>query len=305
MSFREERGIGYCGLACVLCSYDNCPGCRERMAAENTCSAGKCASTMSVTGCYICPKYETCIEDMPHGRRNRVFNRYAREFGIEALIDRLRVNYKNGITYHTPDKTPGDYDKPETEEEIYQLLRYGRNDPYLICPEFETEHLRLCQVCEEDAEELLCFYGDLSRWMFYGNPMSNSIFSSRYPSVEEMRKCIRVWKDEYKNKYYIRLSVFDKSTESAIGTIEIFDNLDKARRGAALHIDLSYPYETQMYITELINLADREFFRIFGFKYLIIQAVPDAKERIAALHTAGYERFEPETKKHYYMRVLN
>jgi hypothetical protein len=127
MAFREERGIGYCGLACVLCSYDDCPGCKEKIAAGDDCSAGKCAAEMAVAGCSICPKYDTCEEGMPHGKRSRAFNRYAREFGEQALIDRLRVNFENGLTYHTPDQTPGDYDKLETEEEIYQLLRHGQN----------------------------------------------------------------------------------------------------------------------------------------------------------------------------------
>ena len=43
----------------------------------------------------------------------------------QALIDRLRINHNNGIVYHKPDKTPGDYDVFETEEEIYRLIRFG------------------------------------------------------------------------------------------------------------------------------------------------------------------------------------
>ena len=35
-----------------------------------------------------------------------------------------------------------------------------------------------------------------------------------------MRKCIRSWLDEYKNKYYVRLSIIDKASGSAVGTIE-------------------------------------------------------------------------------------
>ncbi|MCL2352280.1 MAG: GNAT family N-acetyltransferase [Firmicutes bacterium] len=324
MEFREERGIGYCGLACVLCGYDdNCPGCKAIIAAGHDCSAGKCAFDMKsefpsdgenaaaphrtlhsvpVYGCYACPEYDSCEEKMPHGKRSRVFNRYAREFGEQALIDRLRVNYENGITYHTPDKSPGDYDKLETEEEIFQLLRYGRNDPYAKCPEFDTEHFHLRQVREEDAEDLLCFYGDLSEWMFNGNAWCNGIFSSNRPTAEEMRKCINSWLDEYKNKFYIRLSVIDRATGKPIGTVEVFDNFDRAKRGAALHIDLSVPYETRTYIAELLNLADEELFRLFGFRYLIIWALPNAAERIAALNAAGYKIFESDSRENYYMK---
>jgi RimJ/RimL family protein N-acetyltransferase len=238
---------------------------------------------------------------MSHGKGSRAVNRYARECGLDALIDRLRVNYKNGITYHMPDKTSGDYDKLETENEIYQLLRYGRNDPYANCPQFNTEHFHLRQVCMEDAEELLCFYGDLSEWMFFGNDMSDSIFSSRHATIEEMRKCIAVWLDEYRNKYYIRFSVIDKATKKAIGTIEVFDNAGKD--DSYLHIDLSAPYETQSYILELLMLADKELFKIFNIKNLLIQAVPSAKERFAALQEYGYQPFECKAGgEHYYMK---
>jgi len=127
MDFREERGIGYCGLACVLCSKTDCPGCAVEIAnGDNNCSAGKCAAGKGIDGCYACSDYDSCAESMPHGKRNRAFNRYAREFGRDALIDRLRVNYENGITYHRPDKLPGDYDRCETEQEIIDLLKNGK-----------------------------------------------------------------------------------------------------------------------------------------------------------------------------------
>lgn len=308
MMFREERGIGYCGLACALCGYDDgCPGCKVLIAGGHNCSAGICAADRALAGCYACPAYDTCQEGMqegiPHGKRSRVFSRYAREFGERALLDRLRANFEAGITYHTPDKSPGNYDRLGTEDEIYQLLRYGRNDPYEACPEFDTEHFHLRQVREEDAEELLCFYGDLRGWMFYGNDMSNSIFASDHATAEEMRGCIRCWLDEYKNRVYVRCSVIDKVIGKAIGTIEIFDNYDNAKRAAALHIDLSSPYETREYIAELLSLADKKLFALFDFKYLIVRAVPDAAERIAALSAAGYQLFETDPgREHYYIK---
>ena len=301
VSFQEKRGIAYCGFACVLCSNKDCSGCAVAIANGTGCSVGKCAVNKGIDGCYACPDYAACTEDMPHGKRNQAFNRYAREFGKQALIDRLRRNDEEGIAYHTPDKTSGDYDVLETADEIYQLLRYGRNNPYAKCPEFETEHFHLRQVRVDDAEELLCFYGDLSAGMFFGNKMANSIFASRYATLEEMQKCICVWLNEYRNKYYIRFSVIDKATEKAIGTIEVFDNAGK--NDSYLHIDLSAPYETQLYISELLTLADAELFRIFDIKNLLIQAVPSAKERIAALLAYGYQSCEGKAgDEHYYMK---
>jgi RimJ/RimL family protein N-acetyltransferase len=323
MDFKEKRGIGYCGLACVLCSYDqDCPGCVAKIARGGDCSAGKCAVGKGVDGCYACPEYPSqqpamrttnpCGENMLQGKRNKAFNRFMQEFGRKALIGRLRVNYDNGITYHTPDKSPGDYDLLETEDEIYRLLRYGRNDPYLKCPEFETEHFYLRQVREDDAEELFdAFYGDLSGWMFYGNDMCRSIFTGRYATLDEMKNCIRSWLTEYTNRYYIRFTVIDKQTRKVIGTIEIFDNIysekkwkiEAVKNGFVLHIDFAVPYETREYLSELLCLADNEFFRLFGFNYLLIRAVPEAEERIMALLSSGYEPFDWERgREHYYMK---
>jgi hypothetical protein len=66
----------------------------------------------------------------------------------------------------------------ENTDKIYQFLRYGRNDSYAKCPEFNTERFQLRQVRDEDAEELLSFYGDLSEWIFFSYEMSNNIFAS-------------------------------------------------------------------------------------------------------------------------------
>ena len=126
MKFREERGISYCGLACVLCRDENCPGCAVKIKDGYDCPTGICAVKKGVGGCYECPDY-ICGDKMLHGKRKQAFSRYMQEFGKQALIERLRINHENGITYHTFDKSPGDYDVLETEEEIYNLLRFGKS----------------------------------------------------------------------------------------------------------------------------------------------------------------------------------
>jgi hypothetical protein len=130
----------------------------------------------------------------------------------------------------------------------------------------------------------------------------NGTFSSSHPTIEEMCMCIRSWLDVYANKFFIRLSVIDKATGKPIGTIEIFDKMDIATRGAALQMDLSAPYETQAYITEFLTLADKEFFPLFGFKYLIVWATPAAKERTQALRSAGYTPFDSDNRENYFRK---
>ena len=95
--------------------------------------------------------------------------------------------------------------------------------------------------------------------------------------------------------------MIDKVTKKAIGTIEVFDNAGK--NDSYLHIDLSAPYENQSYISELLALANKELVKIFNIKNLLIQAVPSAKERIAALLAHGYQPYECKAGgKHYYMK---
>jgi hypothetical protein len=123
--FREERGISCCGLACVLCTEDvECPGCLSKIKGGYNCKTGKCALNKGFDGCYACPDY-SCGDKMLQGKRKQAFIKYAQEFGKQSLIDRLRVNFENGIVYRTTDNENGDYDTLETIDEVYHLLRYG------------------------------------------------------------------------------------------------------------------------------------------------------------------------------------
>ncbi|MCL2059206.1 MAG: DUF3795 domain-containing protein [Oscillospiraceae bacterium] len=133
--FKEGRGIGYCGMACVLCKYegyDDCPGCVATVNdREDDCYIRQCARNRGVGGCYACPDHPCGKDYGPlKDKRNKAFLRFAKEFGTQALIDRLRINNENGIIYCQPGAKPhnncGDYDALETEQEIYDLLRYGR-----------------------------------------------------------------------------------------------------------------------------------------------------------------------------------
>lgn len=184
----------------------------------------------------------------------------------------------------------------------------GTHDPYEKCPVFETEHFTLRLVQEEDAEDLLACYADLSTWVFYNTDMCKRIFSSRYPTLEEMKACIRFWLDEYENKVYIRFSVLEKATGKAIGTIEAFDKVGKdpnqvleiVQNGAVLHMDLARPFETPEYLSELLALADRHFFAVFGVTSLLTRVLPTAENRLSAVRSAGYTPFEWEQGREYY-----
>ncbi|MDD2286276.1 MAG: DUF3795 domain-containing protein [Paludibacter sp.] len=129
MKFCAEKDLALCGLACVLCRYEDCPGCKARGCKDvSDCSVYQCVTGKGLDGCYQCDEFP-CEEKMLQGIRNRAFNRYARQFSKQALLDRLHDNYENGIAYHKTDGLKGDYDSLETEDEIMQLIQFGKRNP--------------------------------------------------------------------------------------------------------------------------------------------------------------------------------
>jgi hypothetical protein len=304
MDFQEKRGIGYCGLACVLCSDADCPGCAAGIANGGDCSAGKCAAGKGLEGCYACPDFDLCTESMPHGKRSKAFNRYAREYGRDALIDRLRVNYQNGITYHRPEKMSGDYDRCETEEEIIDLLKNGKPDPYVRCPEYESEHFRLRLVSMDDAEDLFLCYSDSEAQNIFNSDNCTSDF--KFSTLEHMKSYMEGWLDAYKNRHFIRYSVIDKKINRAVGTIEIFGGQRGGERSdfGVLRIDVKSEYENDESLSELLKISDSFFYDV-STEMFITKAIPEAAHRINALIKNGYVSTitgDGGKREHYYMK---
>lgn len=51
MNFNAEKDLAICGLACVLCSAEDCPGCKARGCKEGSdCSVYQCATKKEVVG---------------------------------------------------------------------------------------------------------------------------------------------------------------------------------------------------------------------------------------------------------------
>lgn len=152
MKFYAEKDLALCGLVCSLCSQENCPGCKQQGCQElSDCTVYQCVIKKGLDGCYQCSEFP-CPAEILQNPRNRAFNQYARQFGKQALLDRLRINYENGITYHRPGELEGDYDMFTTEAEILRLLQFGTPAPDGKSPELETEQFTLRLVQTEDAE---------------------------------------------------------------------------------------------------------------------------------------------------------
>lgn len=118
---RRELGLGYCGLACCLCSENrDCPGCRkEGCPGREDCENFQCCREKGLQGCWECAEFP-CGAPMLQKIKPRAFARYAKEKGMASLLDCLERNQKAGIIYHREGYN-GDYDLPD-EQAIRQLL---------------------------------------------------------------------------------------------------------------------------------------------------------------------------------------
>ena len=66
------------------------------------------------------------LEQMLDKPRIRAFALFVKQHGESVLLDCLERNERTGIKYHHPGKLTGDYDVPETDAGIFNLLIFGR-----------------------------------------------------------------------------------------------------------------------------------------------------------------------------------
>ena len=123
----RSKGIAFCGLACAVCDKNNtCVGCRDDGCADREwCKNRQCCMSKGLGGCWECPEFP-CSGTMLDKLRPRTFAWFARRNGVELLLDCLERTEQAGIQYHHPGSLTGDYDVPQTEEGIVELLLHGK-----------------------------------------------------------------------------------------------------------------------------------------------------------------------------------
>lgn len=119
-------GIAYCGLVCAACSKNaECAGCRDDGCKDKEwCKNLKCCRAKGLNGCWECGEFP-CTGGMLDKPRIRAFARFVKDNGMERLLQCLERNERAGLVYHYPGGLVGDYDRPETEEAIMELIADG------------------------------------------------------------------------------------------------------------------------------------------------------------------------------------
>ena len=124
---QREKGIAYCGLACAVCGENaTCAGCRnEGCKDKDWCRNFQCCRTKKIAGCWECDEFP-CEGSMLDKTRIRAFAVFIKKFSVDHMLDCLERNEKAGIVYHYPGKLTGDYDIPETEKKIIDMILNGK-----------------------------------------------------------------------------------------------------------------------------------------------------------------------------------
>lgn len=160
---------------------------------------------------------------------------------------------------------------------------------YEICPRFENEEYVLRYVEKEDSSDLLKVYSDLkSVELFNSDNCGGDNFY--YQTEQKMKEVIGYWHWEYEREGFVRWAVVDKSSNEAIGTIELFDRKadDYFTDCGLLRLDLRSDFEKTEYIINILSLIIDEIAEMFGCDKIATKAIEKATERIEALRKLGF-----------------
>lgn len=122
---KRELGIARCGLACCLCSEnEHCRGCNSGDCPDKAwCENRACSMGNGVEHCFRCEA--DCRKGLLGKIKPYGFTAFAKRYGLEALLDCLEENERNGIVYHRQG-IMGDYDDFDDPEALIRFIRTGR-----------------------------------------------------------------------------------------------------------------------------------------------------------------------------------
>jgi hypothetical protein len=163
-------------------------------------------------------------------------------------------------------------------------------DVYEFCPQFENEKYLLRLIEEKDLEDLHKVYSDKKAVSFFNGDNCNGD-DFYYQTIERMKQAIDFWIFSYKERYFVRWVIVDKSTNQAIGTIELFhrdSETDAFDNCALLRLDLRSDYEKSTEIENILSLIINPTYDLFYAEKIATKCWQNATERKSALEKLGF-----------------
>lgn len=166
-------------------------------------------------------------------------------------------------------------------------------DIYEKCPVFENEKYILRFVEETDVSDLLEVYSDKNALPFFNSDNCNGD-NFYYPTAEKMLDAVKFWLFSYRERYFVRFTIIDKSINKAVGTVEIFRRVsgDKFDGDGVLRLDVKSNYENENIISEIISIIVPPAFEMFGVDEIITKIPVYAVERMNAFRKFGFCKSE-------------
>lgn len=163
-------------------------------------------------------------------------------------------------------------------------------DVFKTLPVFEGKRFILRGVQKSDAADLLKVYSDERAVpLFNGDNCHGDDF--HYTTIERMNEAIGFWLFSYDNGYFVRWAIIDKTTNAAVGTIELFhrDSADAFDNCGLLRLDLFGDCERRDDIVEILSLLIPDAFDLFYCDKIATKIKPSATERRTAALSLGYK----------------
>ncbi len=173
---------------------------------------------------------------------------------------------------------------------MYKVKHYMKNI-YEECPEFENERWLLRFVEKSDSEDLLKVYGDKNALPFFNSDNCDGD-NFYYHTKEQMDKAIDFWLYSYREKWFVRWAIIDKTTGKAIGTIESFKrpSEDDFNESGVLRLDVGSCYEKVDALKDIMSLIVSHIFEMFDCNQVVTKIPIYAVERAAAAEAFGFEK---------------
>ena len=166
-------------------------------------------------------------------------------------------------------------------------------DIYETCPILSGDRFLLRQVAISDRDDLLKVYSDPAAVPIFNSDNCTGDFYMTRP--QDMENCIAFWLREYAQRYYVRWSIVDRDTGSAVGTIELFHRTaeDFFSHVVLLRLDLRSDYETGEALRAVLSVLFPTAFDLFDCTVMATKIPPCAQVRRDTLTAMGF-RYSPE-----------
>lgn len=163
-------------------------------------------------------------------------------------------------------------------------------DVYKNCPKYGSTDYILRMVSKDDKLDLLKVYSD-KKAVPYFNSDNCGGDDFYYTTESRMEKAIDYWFFEYNRAGFVRWTIVSKSTNEAIGTIELFhrDSDDYFTNCGLLRLDIRSDYEISSEIMKILRLIIEPSYTLFHCDKIATKAISSATERIKALKNLGFE----------------